>query len=247
MARCPRLQASASGPCIAALAVAVVGCGTAADIRSGDIRAYTLPRGQSTASSAAVDRPKERDGGRPRLSYDVPEGWSDRGGGGMRLATLTIGDLAGGHEVTVIPASGTLESNVARWQGQLEPGQDSTAAAEAVATAVAGAEMVEVDGLPATVVLLLDESGRAAEADTAGPAVGEAILAAILPLPGEPEGGSALFVKFKGPAAVARLEKDRFVRFIASLRFDQPGDSTHERPGGRPDKGSPDAGRSDEE
>jgi hypothetical protein len=252
-----------------ALTVALVGCGTAADIRSGDIRTYTLPRGQSAASSAAgassaaISRPDGRDGGPPRLRYDVPEGWSDRGGGGMRLATLAIGDVTTGHEVTVIPASGTLEGNVVRWQGQLDPGQDPAAAAEAVGAAVAGAEVVEAGDLPATVVLLLDESARhsvgglarhsvgglarAAEADAAGAVGGEAILAAMLPLPGEPEGGGALFVKFKGPAAVARLEKDRFVRFVASLRLDPPGDAPHEGPGRRPEAGRPDAGPSDEE
>jgi hypothetical protein len=211
-------------------AVAVSGCGTAADIRPGDIRSYRVPRGRAAAPSAQVVAD-----GRPQLSYDVPPGWTDRGGNAMRLATLLIGGQAEGHEVTVIPAAGTLEGNVARWQGQLEPDQDPAAATAAVAAAVAAAERVEADGRSATVVMLLDEAARSADASGAeGKDDGEAILAAMLPLPGEPEGGGAVFVKFKGPATVARREKERFVRFVGSLRLE--GSGAGARPVRQPDE-----------
>lgn len=227
-----RCFASAGRPWLAVLAAIAAGCGSGADIRPGDIRSYRVPR-SPTAAPAAAPAPA----GRPQLTYDVPSGWTDGGGGGpMRLATLLIGDPAARHEVTVIPAAGTFEGNVARWQGQLEPGQDPAAAAAAVATAVANAERVETAGSAATVVLLLDAAARAAVAsDADGAGGGDAILAAMLPLPGEPEGGGALFVKFKGPAEVARREKERFVGFVGSLRLRQPGDPQ------RPDR------RSDEE
>jgi len=245
------LQAIAAGLGVATLAAVIVGCGNAADIRSGDIRSYTLPRARATASPEAAGRFSRRDGGGPRLGYDVPAGWHDRGGGGIRLATLAIGDPAAGHEVTVIPASGTLEGNVARWQGQLEPGQEPGAAAEAVAAAVAGAEVVEAAGVPATVILMFDDTAQtAAEESGAEPPIqadGEAILAAMLPLPGEPAGGGALFVKFKGPAAVARLEKGRFMSFVKSLRLDPPDATAGPPRGGHGDEGRPKAGRPDEE
>jgi hypothetical protein len=51
----------------------------------------------------------------------------------------------------------------------------------------------------------------AAKAD----AEGEAILGAAIPL----DGNRSLFVKFKGPAAVARRERDNFIRFVSSLRW----------------------------
>jgi len=220
------------------------GCGDAAALRPGDIRAYSVARaGAATGSPHATARMPEPPDRGPRVLYSVPDGWVDRDAGGLRLATLAIGDPINGHDVTVIPASGTLESNVSRWQGQLEPGQEAGGAAEAVAAAIAGAEVVEAAGLRATVVLLLDDAAQSLTDQQAAPtrdpdsdAAGEAILAAMLPLPGEPEGGGALFVKFKGPAAIARRERERFVRFVASLRLEQPDAVGSGRSASRPDE-----------
>ena len=53
-------------------------------------------------------------------------------------------------------------------------------------------------------------------AAAAGPdAAGQAILGAMIPV----DGASALFVKFKGDAAVARREREAFARFVSSLRW----------------------------
>jgi hypothetical protein len=122
----------------------------------------------------------------------------------MRLATVTIGDPAEGREVTVIPASGSLRSNVERWQKQLA-GDDAASVADAVDRALTDAETVDVDGTEATVVLLV-----------AAPAAdGEAILGAMVPL----DDTSSLFVKFKGKADVALRERSNFTRFVSSLRW----------------------------
>jgi hypothetical protein len=122
----------------------------------------------------------------------------------MRLATVTIGDPAEGREVTVIPASGSLRSNVERWQKQLA-GDDAASVADAVDRALTDAETVDVDGTEATVVLLV-----------AAPAAdGEAILGAMVPL----DDNSSLFVKFKGKADVALRERSNFTRFVSSLRW----------------------------
>jgi len=147
--------------------------------------------------------------GRPPLRYDVPEGWSDAGASGLRLASLLIGDPTLKHEVTVIPASGSLESNVARWAGQLDEQADEQKRLLAARAAIEAAETIDVDGAEATVVMLL---GAAAAAGDDGSV---AILGAMIPM----DDASALFVKFKGPAAVARRERDHFVRFVSSLRW----------------------------
>ncbi|MFM8952422.1 MAG: hypothetical protein ACKOOF_05075 [Planctomycetaceae bacterium] len=186
------------------LAVLVAGCGDDAAVRPGDIRSYTIPR--PPAAAVVAPRPAEPgpQSGGLKLSYDVPGGWTDRGGGGLRLATLVIGDPAAGREVTVIPAAGTLRSNVERWQGQL--GETDVAARDkAVEAALAAAEKLDVGGTEATVVLLLD-----AEA-------GQAILGAMIPL----DESAALFVKYKGDAAVARRERDNFNRFVSSIRWQE--------------------------
>ena len=126
----------------------------------------------------------------------------------MRLATLAIGEPGDGHEVTVIPAAGTLEANVSRWAGQLDPAADSATLAERTTAALAAAEAVEVDGVKATIVLLASEAGPDSSGD-------EAILGATVPL----DDRSSLFVKFKGPAELARRERDNFVRFVSSIRW----------------------------
>lgn len=190
------------------VAAASAGCGRDADIRPGDVRVYTVPAGAEPAAPVAARPPEEPRADR-RLSYDVPEGWTDRGASGMRLATLLIGDPADKLEVTVIPASGTLESNVERWQGQLAPDADADARSDATKRAIAEAQQVDAAGTTATVVLL---TATDAAAET-----GEAILGAMIPV----NDTSALFVKFKGDAAVARRERDTFVRFVSSIRWNE--------------------------
>lgn len=183
----------------------LAGCGDASAMRPGDVRRYTIPKPAAPPAPVAATASPEA----ARLRYEVPDGWSDRGSSGMRLATLTIGDPAAGREVTVIPASGTLEGNVDRWQGQLGDA-DPAVRAKAVETALGAAEKVTVDGVEGTIVLLVDTAAAA------GPdAAGEAILGAMIPI----DDAGALFVKFKGDAAVARRERENFRRFVASIRW----------------------------
>lgn len=196
------------------LAVFAAGCGDDAAVRPGDIRSYTIPRPPASAVVAARPAEPGPQSGGLKLSYDVPEGWTDRGGGGLRLATLVIGDPTAGREVTVIPAAGTLRSNVERWQGQL--GETDVATRDkAVEATLAAAEKLDVGGTEATVVLLLDaEATQAAEQTEAA---GQAILGAMIPL----DESAALFVKYKGDAAVARRERDNFNRFVSSIRWQE--------------------------
>ena len=187
-------------------AVQAAGCRPPGEVRPDDIRTYTVARSATPAPATSAPAASLA----PAVRYEVPDGWSDRGASGMRLATLVIGDPAAGHEVTVIPASGTLRSNVERWQGQLDAGASAADRAAAVDRALSEAETVDVDGTPATVVALFDTAAAAGPA-----AAGQAILGAMIP----GTDASALFVKYKGDAAVARRERDAFVRFVASLRW----------------------------
>ena len=65
------------------------------------------------------------------LTWATPDGWQERGAGGMRLATFVVTD--GKTECTIIafPGSvGGLNANVVRWLGQLkiELGEDELSA-----------------------------------------------------------------------------------------------------------------------
>lgn len=219
---CPHVRDAASriarGGLLGVVAAAC-GCAPATAIRPGDIRTYTVPKDAEPVAVAAAPEPAASpartsapvasvDRG-SAIRFDVPEGWSDGGASGMRLATLFIGDPGDKREVTIIPASGTLAGNVERWQGQLEAGADPADVAKKAAAAIAAAETVDVDGTPASVVLLRDAEASADEA------TGQAILGAMIPV----DESRSLFVKFKGDAAVAARERERFSRFVSSIRW----------------------------
>ena len=137
------------------------------------------------------------------LEYELPEGWTDMGSSGMRLATLRTGpdDAADAGEITIIPASGTLQGNATRWQEQLTPG----ASEERVSRAIEEAEKLDVNGRESTILLLFDDAAENQQA----------ILAAMIPF----DASTSLFVKFKGPAAVARTLREPFTAFVRSIRW----------------------------
>jgi hypothetical protein len=123
----------------------------------------------------------------------------------MRLATIrTAADTAAPAdvgEITIIPASGTLESNATRWQEQLTPKADP----EKVARAIAEGEKVDIDGVESTILLLLDDATENQQA----------ILAAVIPV----DDSSSLFVKFKGAAGLAHRLREPFTAFVRSIRW----------------------------
>ena len=177
MPLCPHHRPAATAPARAfrhaVLAAAVIaatstaGCSRGTAVLPGDIRSYTVSKQAEPAPITASqgDAPTKP----APVRYDVPEGWTDGGASGIRLATLLIGDPAGQREVTIIPASGTLEGNVARWQGQLDAGGEPDDLASRAAAAIEAAESVDVDGRPAKVVLLRDAAAE------------QAILGAMIP------------------------------------------------------------------
>lgn len=187
------------------------GCDDPANLRPGDVRSYEVAKEVVPAAPAgeAVPPGTERQAGSGlTLRYELPPGWTDRGATGMRLASLTIGEPTAGHEVSVIPAAGSLEANVSRWIGQLDPAAGEAALTERTAAALKDATLIDVDGAQATVVLLSTDAAS-------GQSSTEAILGAAIPL----DETASLFVKFKGPADVARRERDNFVRFVSSIRW----------------------------
>jgi hypothetical protein len=185
-------------------------CRPAADIQPNDLRTYTVPRQTSPPQTAVATTPRfptdampAAAPGGPALEYDLPEGWTDLGASGMRLTTLRTGpdDAKDAGEITIIPASGTLEGNAARWQEQLTPG----ASPDRVARAIEEGEKLAVNGVESTILLLVDDAQENQQA----------ILAAMIPL----DASTALFVKFKGPATVARTIREPFNAFVRSIRW----------------------------
>lgn len=194
----------------AVVASLTASCRPAVEVQPNDIRSYTVSKSARPAESVAkpprgttAEPPSVQSTGGPELEYDLPAGWTDMGASGMRLATLRTGadDAADAGEITIIPASGTLQSNATRWQEQLTPGADP----DLVTRAIEQAETVPVNGVDSTILLLLDNA-----ADNP-----QAILAAMIPL----DPTTALFVKFKGSASVASALREPFTAFVRSIRW----------------------------
>ncbi len=124
----------------------------------------------------------------------------------MRLAALLIEAAGGQYEVTVIPAAGTLEANVSRWLGQLDPEATPESLLDRTVAVLDASGKIPVGEIEATLVSLMEDSANDAD---------DVILGAMIPL----DGSSSLFVKFKGPASVARQEREAFARFVSSIRW----------------------------
>ena len=204
-----------------ALASCVSGCGPDTAVRSTDIRRYVAPKEKTLSAEkiaqaekmAQASRQTTARGRSKQIDYTLPKNWTEVSGpSGMRLATLAIGDGENSQEISIIPAAGTIRSNVERWQKQLDEEASDEEIAELVDTAMAKAGSVDVRGQKATVVLLtqsVDDDEKDAES----------ILGGMLPM----DESNTLFVKFRGPAEIARKEQKKFIAFMASLRLLQNG------------------------
>ena len=204
-----------------ALASCVSGCGPDIAVRSTDIRRYVAPKEKTLSAEkiaqaekmAQASRQTTARGRSKQIDYTLPKNWTEVSGpSGMRLATLAIGDGENSQEISIIPAAGTIRSNVERWQKQLDEEASDEEIAELVDTAMAKAGSVDVQGQKATVVLLtqsVDDDEKDAES----------ILGGMLPM----DESNTLFVKFRGPAEIARKEQKKFIAFMASLRLLQNG------------------------
>lgn len=165
--------------------------------------AGTPPFAPFANGAAMAPPPTNTERGEPSpLKYEVPTGWDDRGSAGMRLLTMWIGkDKTPPNEVTIIPASGDLTSNVRRWQEQIS--QNVTD--EMVNQAIEKATVTKVDGIETKIVHLVDSAEQPKES----------IMAAIIPMDAQ----SSLFIKYKGDAQTAEAEKANFIKFVESVRW----------------------------
>ena len=192
------------------VAICASGCNADTAVRSTDVRRYSAPK-EKTLSARDIAQANRQTSGRKsskQIDYKLPEAWTEVSGpSGMRLATLAIGDSEEGQEISIIPASGTIRSNVERWQKQLDQGASNEEIAELVDTAMAKAGSVDVQGQKATVVLLTQaaDDGKASES----------ILGGMLPM----DENTTLFVKFRGSTEIAKKQQKNFIAFMASLRM----------------------------
>lgn len=136
------------------------------------------------------------------LTFSTPEGWQAGKRSMMRKAAFVVGGGESAAEITVIDLSlgaGELLPNVNRWRGQvkLEPLNEETMRQELVE--------IQVDDVTGQFV----EMFGPADADSR-----QAILGVIAA-----REDRTWFVKLTGSADLAAAEKERFLEFVASIRF----------------------------
>jgi stage V sporulation protein SpoVS len=148
----------------------------------------------TSSSSAAVAAAAKASGFSP---WTVPPHWKVQPPGQMLLATFAIEDAAGKATLTVSAFPGDVGgvlANVNRWRGQIGLGPIEAAALDQEAKPL---------DLPAGKALLVDATGR------------QRVIGAMLP-----HDGQTWYFKLTGDAAVAGKEKDAFLVFLKSLKFD---------------------------
>ena len=147
---------------------------------------------------------------RPPLSWETPQGWQDQGAGGMRLATFRSADTGDPVECALISlagAAGGLESNAARWMGQLKL---EILSGEKMQKFLASQKKIKTpDGLSATII---DLAGLQPENDPQAPSM----IATILELD-----SMTVFVKMTGSRGAVLKNKDKLESLCRSIRFNE--------------------------
>ncbi len=195
-----------STPRVSVVAVlsALLALTMAACTRQDEISTYEEP--ETPGASSTRNMPAKNATMPPvaqRLAYETPEGWSPGQAGGMRKAAFTVEKDGKKVDITVIDLSataGALLPNINRWRQQIQLGE------------LTEAEMEEsIEEVPAAGV-----QGHFVE--LVGPQEAEprqAILA-IVAL----QGGKSWFFKLWGDPELALAEKERFLEFAKSLKFE---------------------------
>ncbi len=139
------------------------------------------------------------------LAWDVPEGWGEQKGSGMRLVTFTSEN---GMECSITSLAGTsggLKANAMRWIGQL---QITTGSDAAIDDFLAKSEQRTSKGnLPYTILDFTKLQGSA-DAQTSS------MISAVMELP-----QSTVFIKMTGTKTAVSANFTKFESLCQSLRL----------------------------
>jgi len=204
---------------VALLALPLAGCG------NDDVKVYKVAKTDDTAAApnaapaaAPGDMgapPAGAQPGMPQLKWTLPEGWTSKPAGEMRLASFSAPGKNGNTvDISVVPlpgmAGGDL-NNVNRWRGQvgLAPITEEDLPKEGQAVTVGDSQAV-----------LYDMTGTPAEANgmTVISADGKGRILAV----GLHREDMMWFFKATGDANSVGFQKDNFIGFLKSLQFAAP-------------------------
>jgi len=217
---------------LALLALPLAGCG------NDDVKVYKVAKPDDAAPAA----PAAAQSGGPQLKWSLPDGWTTKPAGEMRLASFSApGKNGNAVDISVVPlpgmAGGDL-NNVNRWRGQvgLDPITEADLPKQGQPVAVGDSQAV-----------LYDLSGTPAAAGGMGAittgADGKGRILAV----GLHREDMMWFFKATGDDDSVGLQKDNFISFLKSLQFAAP-DATAALPPDHPpigaDATTPAAGQS---
>ncbi len=140
------------------------------------------------------------------LSWATPDGWQEKAGGGMRVATFVVGDASDKAECSIISLgaqAGTLKANAARWAAQIQVSVDDSAldkflAAQTLLKTQDGASVQLVD-----LASLQDkENGEA-----------PSMIASVISYPDK-----TIFIKLTGPKRIVLQNSEKFKSFCQTLK-----------------------------
>lgn len=140
----------------------------------------------------------------PELKYEVPEGWVDKGGSGMRKANLMTGDDANAAEITVFqfsaaaPAMADPLANVNRWRQQVELDIIDQAKLDELK------EAITINGDSATYIEMIPEAE----------ALKQASIAAM-----QEREGQVWFYKLSGTREEVKAQRDAFKAWLESIQL----------------------------
>jgi len=205
---------------VALLAVPLAGCG------NDDVKVYKVAKtDDSTPPPAAAPAaapgdmsaaPGGAQAGAPQLRWTLPDGWTSKPAGEMRLASFSApGKNGNSVDISVVPlpgmAGGDL-NNVNRWRGQV--GLDPISADD-----------LPKQGQPVTVgdsqAILYDLAGTPAAGGMAAIPAGADGKGRILAV-GLHREDMMWFFKATGDDDSVGLQKDNFISFLKSLQFAAP-------------------------
>ena len=186
-----------------------------------EIRVYTVPKEQATATATA--HADESGTGSPHIHYKTPAGWKEEQPGGMRVARFSVPAKQGpAIDVSVIPLPGISASKtdiVNLWREQIRlaplPETDLSSAIDKVKVGSDDGEMFDMVSTEA----MIEEKHKAR------------ILVAMLK-----QGQATWFFKMTGEDESVRDQKPAFVEFLKSVEIDY---SSHAEPAPRVTSGGP--------
>ena len=158
------------------------------------------PHHGNKAKPATATKQPAANAKKATYSWTLPDGWSDKPAGGMRLGTIIIPNGDSSLSAGIFEFGGDLAGNVNRWRQQV--GLPSIPESEILPTIEAFDSPLGKDGKGYIVSLV----------NPASP--GNAMLAAIIPRPA----GTSVFLKVTGKSEDLKAIAAPFLTFTQSLK-----------------------------